>query len=197
MVENMAARLAMTCRKLDRAQALASRLEELLDDVARDLGDLCELAMISTGSPPNSKQVPSSLRAPRRARRLSGEAPPGVATVHLVPQGDGSATAHIDGRLGIRLPPFVAALLTVLKSDAGIGRDHLVGWKPMAYLQTALKEHTNQYHSKAAVKELIYRLRILLERHGENPFLVQHKRRLGYRFAVRCCKGGVADRTDQ
>jgi hypothetical protein len=64
MVENMAARLAMTCRKLDRAQKLASRLEELLDDVARDLGDLCELSRRSARPPPNSEQLPSPLRVP-------------------------------------------------------------------------------------------------------------------------------------
>jgi DNA-binding winged helix-turn-helix (wHTH) protein len=44
---------------------------------------------------------------------------------------------------------------------------------------------------------LIYRLRSLLERHGENPFLVQHNRRLGYRFAVRCGAGAVTDRDNQ
>jgi len=115
----------------------------------------------------------------------------------LVPHDDGSAEAHIDGRPGIRLPPFVAALLAILKSDGGLGKDQLVGWKSLAHLQTALMEHTKQHHSRAAVKELIYRLRSLLERHGENPFLVQHNRRLGYRFALRCGSGAVTDRDNQ
>jgi len=197
MVDNMAARLAMTGRKLDRAQALASRLEELLDDVARELGDLCDLVRRSTGSPPDLGQMSGPLRAPRRARRFSREAPQGVASVILVPHGDGSATAHIEGRPGICLPPFVAALLAILKSDGGIGKDHLVGWKSMAHIQSALVENTKQHLSRAAVKQLIYRLRSLLERHGESPFLVQHNLRLGYRFALRCGSGPVTDRDNQ
>ena len=105
---------------------------------------------------------------------------------------DGSAVAQIDG-LRVPLPPYVAALLSILMADGGAAPDHLVGWKSVAAIQAALKERTKQNHTKAAVKELVYRLRKLLEDHDEDPSLVQYKRHFGYRFALR---RGVSPKTE-
>lgn len=106
------------------------------------------------------------------------------ASVILVPNKAGSITAQIDGRAGISLSPLLATLLEILKAEGGVISDHLVGWKSIAAIQSALRERTNQNHSKAAIKELVYRLRGLLAYHGLNPSLIQSHRRLGYRFAV-------------
>lgn len=186
-IENIAARLTMLGRKLRRARMLSSRTEELLDDVTREFDDLQGMVGRSITSTPNSSQVPRPGIVSRRRSRFPPESPPGVISVILVqnPGGpDGSEVGRIDGRPGIPFPPFVAALLDVLKADCGSARDHLVGWKSIAAIQLALKERTKQNHSRKAVKELIYRLRNLLELHGENPFLVQNKPGVGYRIAV-------------
>jgi hypothetical protein len=197
LIGRIAALLAVRGRKLHRALALSSRTEELLDDVVRDLDDLQDMVRRSGALPPISSRAPGPLEAARQSRRLPRESTLGVLSVILVPRSDGSAAAHIDGRSGILLPPFVAALLEILKADGGIVNDHLAGWKSIAAIQSALKERTKQHHSKAAVKELVYRLRGLLERHGENPFLVQSNRRLGYRFAVKRGPGTMTERDNQ
>jgi hypothetical protein len=111
-----------------------------------------------------------------------------VLSVVLVAQPDGSTTAQIDG-VGFPLPPSVAALLGILKADGGEAPDHLVGWKSVPAIQAALKEGTKQKPSEAAVKQLVYRLRDLLELHLQNRFLVQFDRRYGYRFAMRRAAG--------
>jgi DNA-binding response OmpR family regulator len=104
--------------------------------------------------------------------------------VVLVTHPDGSGVAQIDG-VGTPLPPYLAALLSILMADEGVAPDRLVGWTSVVDIQAGLKKRTRQNRSKAAVKELVYRLRKLLDQHLEDPFLLQHKRRLGYRFAVR------------
>ena len=196
-VDILAVRMVMLGRKLDRAQTLSSRLEELLDDAVRDLGELGELPGHANVTTPGPGQPTRHLRVTRRTSRFPKEPVPGVVDVNVVPHADGSATVQFDGRPGIVLPPLEAAMLEILKADGGIGRDHLVGWKSVVHIQSALKERTKQQHSKAAIKELVFRLRRLLEFNGENPFLVQSNRRLGYRLAIRCAPGPVAGRDNQ
>jgi hypothetical protein len=195
--EIVAARLAVLGRKLDRVQTLSSRLEELLDEAAHDLGGLVESVSRANAATPGSGQLPRQLSVTRRTGQSPNEPVPGVVVVNVVPHADGSATAQFDGRPGIVLPPMVAAILEILKANVGDGKDHLVGWKSVEHIQSALKERTKQLHSSDAVKELVYRLRNLLERHGENRFLVQHNRLLGYRFAVRCAPMVPMDRNNQ
>ena len=173
-----AARLAFLCREIERARVLASRTEEILDAVACELQDMIGHHSL------NLAKVTNSLGGLRQRHGLLPKSSQNVASVVLVPGIDGSVTARIDGRSGIPLSPLLAALLEILKADGGVTGDHLVGWKSVAAIQSALKEPTKQHHSKAAIKELVYRLRSLLGRHGENPFLVQSHRHLGYRFAV-------------
>lgn len=184
----------MVGRKLHRAQMLSSRTEELLDDVTNDLDDLRDMIRRSIPSSPHSNQKPGSPVAPRKTKQFAGESFHGSVSVTLAPRPDGSTMAQIDGRPGIPLPPLVAALLEILKADDGIASDPMVGWKSIAAIQFALKERTKQNHSESAVKELVYRLRGLLERHGENPFLIQTNRLLGYRFALQRGAGPLTER---
>jgi DNA-binding response OmpR family regulator len=196
LIACITALMAMLCRKLLRAQALSSRTEELLDDVTRSLNDLQVMVSRCLVLPPNPDQTPFPLGTPRRFRRLARVSAHGVVSVNLVPRHDGSAVAQIDG-VDIPLPQNVAALLDVLMADRGVASDRLVGWKTVADIQAALKESTKQPHSKAAVKELVYRLRGLLERHGESRLLVQNNRRLGYRFTVRRGRGAMTEGDNQ
>lgn len=86
----------------------------------------------------------------------------------------------------IGLPPLVAVVMETLQANTGRTTDScLVGWKSVADIQAALKNATGQLPSGHAVKQLVFRLRRLLESHGESPSLVQNNPRLGYRFAVR------------
>jgi hypothetical protein len=87
---------------------------------------------------------------------------------------------------GIDLPPLVAVLMETLQADTGITTDpYLVGWKSVGAVQAAIENATNQQPTARAIKQLVFRLRRLLEGHGERPSLVQNHPRLGYRFAVR------------
>jgi len=182
------ARLAMLGKKIMRVRARVSRTEEDLDAIECELGDLLGdlWGMVSCLSAASlgPTQAPGRVAVTAGPRRRRREASRGVLSVVLVAQPDGSGVARIDG-VGIRLPPYVAALLSILMADRGVTPDHLVGWKSVADIQAALKDRTKQHHSIAAVKELVYRLRRLLEQHGENPDLVQNDPHLGYRFAVR------------
>jgi hypothetical protein len=181
-------RLMMLSKKFGRVRARVSRDEEDLDAIELELDDLLEdLRRAVThllGASVGPTQAPRRVEVTPGPRRQPRDSSRGVAAVVLVAGPNGSAVAQFDG-VGIPLPPYVAALLSILMADGGVDPDHLVGWKSVAAIQAALKERTKQDHSKAVVKQLIYRLRSLLERHGENPFLVQNHRRLGYRFAVR------------
>jgi hypothetical protein len=93
---------------------------------------------------------------------------------------------ELSRHLGIGLSPLVAVLMETLQADTGPTTDScLVGWKSVGAIQAALKNATNQESTEHAVKQLVLRLRRLLENHGESRSLVQSHRRFGYRFAVR------------
>ncbi|MGA2173516.1 MAG: hypothetical protein ABSH38_00895 [Verrucomicrobiota bacterium] len=188
-VEIVAAWLASIGRKIDRARALADKTEELLYGIACEFDELRRQI-----SPVNPTMAPRI----QRRRPLVLESMPNAGSVTLVVSGDGSSAVSIDGRTGIPLTPLVTALLRVLKADCGLVNDHLVGWKSVDVIQAALKEYTRQQHSKAAVKELVYRLRNLLDRQPDNSGLVQTNHRLGYRFAVRRrAPGSTTEHDDQ
>ena len=193
----LAAQLAMIRRKLKRAQKLSIQLDELVYDVASHFEDLCGMFGSSDGLPSVTAQLSGHLVVAQTPGRSSIERPREVNSVVLVAGSDGSATVQFDGRPGVVLPPLVAVLFGILKAESGVGKDHLVGWKSVAHIESALKEHTQKQHSEAAVKQLVYRLRNLLEEHGENRLLVQENDRLGYRLAVRCAPGTVPDRDNQ
>jgi hypothetical protein len=196
-VANLAALLAMIKRKLKRAQKLSAQLEELVYDAASHFDDLCGMFGSSGGSPSGSVQLSGHLVVAQASGQVPIEPPREVSSVVLRPHGDGRATVQFDERPGIVLPPLVVVLLGILKAENDVGKDHLVGWKSVAHIQSSLKGHTQRQHSEAAVKNLVYRLRNLLEDHGENRLLVQEDDRLGYRLAVRCAPGAAADRDNQ
>ncbi len=189
-------RLMMLGKKIGRVRRRVSRNEEDLDAIELELGDLLDdlrrLVRHFMGTPVGPTQAPGRVDVTPGPRRRRREASRGVDYVLLVGGRNGSAVAQIDG-VGIPLPPYVAALLSILMADRGVTPGHLVGWKSVADIQAALKDRTKQHHSIAAVKELVYRLRRVLEQHGENPDLVQNDPRLGYRFAVR---RGVGTKTE-
>jgi DNA-binding winged helix-turn-helix (wHTH) protein len=190
LIETLTALAAPLGRKLLRAHALSSRTEELLDDVARSLNDLIDLVKSNLVSLPHSEQRATILGAQLGIRRLSKKPAQEAVSAVLVWRRDGSALARVDGA-SIPLPPKVAVLLDILVADRGFAADNLVGWKTVADILAVLKERTQQGHSKAAVKELVYRLRCLLECHGASASLVRSHRRLGYRFAVRRAPGSI------
>jgi DNA-binding response OmpR family regulator len=183
--EVLGARMAMLGRKIKRAQELASRTDDILYAVLCELKDLQDMIIkCSIGVPSGSSQASFRVRVTPK-RYQPREAFPEVGSLLLLAHANRSAVAQIEGRSSIPLPPAIAALLHVLMAEGGVSTDHLVGWKSIAEIQARLKERTRQRHSKAAIKELVYRLRRLLEKHGENPSLVQNNGPLGYRFAVR------------
>jgi hypothetical protein len=184
--EVFAPRLVALGRKLRLARTLASRSEELLDAAECELNDLRAMLMGSKAVPVEVSQAPRRAGMKLRSGRRPGKSSKGVVSVLMVPQPDDSSVACLEERTRLSLPKSVAALLDVLKAEGGVVTDDLVGWKSVAAIQAALKERTKQSRSKSAVKELVYRLRKLLEQNGEDPLLVQNNRRLGYRFALRC-----------
>ncbi|MGD0615477.1 MAG: hypothetical protein ABSA69_08580 [Verrucomicrobiota bacterium] len=190
--EAIAAQLALMGRKLDQAQKLFDRLDGLLDAVACDLRELIgHLIVFPLGSTKVSSPVGGM---PRRLLPLHCKSNPGVVSVLLIRNSDGSADAQIEGHSPIPLSPLLTTLLEILKADKGISDDHLVGWKSMASIQLALKESTGRNHSEASIKELIYNLRNCLECHREDRSLVENKPRFGYRFAVRRAAGTTTER---
>ena len=190
----MLARLEMLGKKIKRAGALADRVNEILDDAACDLDDLRGMVGRAVAAPlAGPVSAPGQTGLGRRRRRRQQGPSPGVGSAALVAQPDGSAVAKIDGT-DIPLPPFVAALLEILMADSDVAADKFVGWKSPATIQFGLNQRTKREHSKAAVKELVLRLRDLLQRHGLDRFLVESNRQLGYRFALRRTVGLKTDR---
>ena len=180
---------------------LRSKLERLRKDLSgleeRLYGLLCELEELvkSSGTTPShaTQELPPhptdpSGALPERRRLMQQQASLVAISVKITSLSGGSALVQIDGRSTLQLSPAVAALFQVLKADFGSNPDTIVGWKSMADLKPALAKRMGGAFSDQAVKELIYRLRRVLEKHGENPFLLQNNRKLGYRLAVR--RGG-------
>ena len=188
--EALRAWLLLLERKLQRARERVSRAEEELDAIVCELVELQLKLAGSIAGQSGQSLAPEVRSLPRKPRRQADASFVGVNSVTLIAQADGSAMAQVEGRLHIPLPPLLAAMLDVLRADSDVSADHMVGWKSIAAIQAGLKERTKRQYSKAAIKELVYRLRQLLEKHGENFSLVQNNRRLGYRLAVRRGLGG-------
>jgi hypothetical protein len=178
-----------------RLRVLLTRFEtcfEELDAVVCEFSDLIPLLGASAETLPLRLQLLRADVARGERRRLQKEqARHGAISVKLVPKANRYGLVEIDARPGVLLPPFVAALLAVLIADSGVKSDLFVGWKSIEAIRSELKASTGHSLSNAAIKELVLRLRDLLEEHGENRYLVQSKRNLGYRFALRRTKGGM------
>ena len=181
---NMPGLLALR-RELECLQKDLSKWEERLDRLIFDMDGLVKQ---SASSPQPAQPLPKT-QAPglplRESRRsLQQQACVGAHSVQFTLLADGSARVQIDGRPGLPLPPSVAALFQILKGDGGTRTDQMVGWKTVADIKQALHKSTGWSFTDRAVKELVFRLRRKLEAHGELPYLVQSRRKLGYRLAL-------------
>lgn len=177
---------------LARQQRIVYTVEERLDRILGDLRDL--IAAID-----ESELAPSAGR-PVRARSdadtyLIVEAEKGVAGVHLRRVGAG-AELRIAGGRPIALTAAMADLLEILLADRP-SDDHLIGWKSFAEIEAALARATARPSSRAAVKNLVFRLRSRLHGAHENRFLVQVRRGHGARFALRRAEAGSADAVER
>jgi len=175
-----------------RLKALLARIEACAVELDAIVCEFPELIPLLGASAETSHLRAVLLRADaKRLQFQKDQARCGASSVKLIQQDDNHALVEIDERPGVLLPPFVAALLAVLIADRGTKADQFVGWKSLDTIRLELKESTGSTPSNAAIKELILRLRNLLEAHGENRFLVQSKRNFGYRFALRRTQGGM------
>jgi hypothetical protein len=181
---DIAARLAALAADLLKLQRTVSTVEERLDSILLDLEKL--LGSLAGASPM------LAARAARRADRSSDEllraaAQKGANAVRLRRLGAG-AELRIDEGRRVPITLAMADLVETLLTDRP-GGDRLVGWKPFADIEAALAKRAGRAVSRAAVKNLIYRLRERLRRAGENPFLVQVWKGRGARFALRRAVG--------
>lgn len=181
--EALAAQAAVIAKKLAKTQPLFDRLEERVDDVARELRELVGRLVVA---PAGANSVPKPSGALGRRRPPVVRKPnAGVKSVLLIRDPDGSTSAQFHDGPRIPLSPLLAVVLEILKADTGASDDHLVGWKSMASIQLALKEVTGRTHGKSSVKELIYNLRNVMGAEDLDRALVENKSGVGYRLAVR------------
>jgi len=118
----------------------------------------------------------------------TGRTLPALSTVSIQTtalSGTNGLMVRIDGRREFKLPATLAALFQVLSADKGTVSDSLVGWKSVDVIQTALAKRLGGGFTAHAVKQLVLRLRKELDRNGEDSALIQSRRNLGYRFAVK------------
>jgi hypothetical protein len=191
---NFSVRFTVLRSKLNGLQKNVSSLEERLYGL---LCDLDGLVTLSVASPHLARHLPPAfspeLAWSERRRLLQQEAVAGARSVKITPLTNGAARIQIDGRPEISLPPAVAALLQILKADFGPQTDQMVGWKTIADIKQALLKRTGGAFTDRAAKQLVYRLRRKFEEHGENKFLIQSRRKLGYRIALRRGDGTLAE----
>jgi hypothetical protein len=194
-VERVRDRVAMLSKGSQRVRVRAARDEENMDAIECELGNLLDDLQ---GMVRGSGVVPlaGKTKAPRRVGVTRGPRWPSrgpshaVGSAELIAQPNGSATAQIDGT-DIGLPPYVAAILDILMGDNGGHPDNLLPWNSVATIQALLTKRTKRNHSKAAVKEMVLRLRNLLEKRGLDRWFVETNPQLGYRVALRRKAGTV------
>ncbi len=178
---SFSARLTGLRSKLSGLQKNVSALEEHLDGVLCDLDGLAGLPDLPPHLPPPSI---SDFALAERHRLLRQQASAGARSVKITPHANGAAHIQIDGRREVALPPAVAALFQILKDDFGTRTDQMVGWKTIAEIKQALVKRNVGSFTDRAVIELVYRLRRKFAACGENQFLIQSRRNLGYRLAL-------------
>jgi hypothetical protein len=160
--------------------------EVQLDDVEYNLREIIDGLGIKV---PSAEKIASRglkpLRLTKRERDLKRKAEKGINSMKLVPLAGGAALVHLEGGVGVRLTASLARLLKVLTADAGSSLDHLVPWKPRAFILAQLKSCTGEEFTRRALIQLIHRLHGELKKHEENYFCVLASRKHGYRFALR------------
>jgi len=182
----VALRLAEIVRRLPATVRRNVTSAEEIDNAVRELHDLLPLLGAAADTLPLRVQLLCADAARAERRRLQKEqARHGAISMNIVPQADDHALLEIDGRPGVLLPQSLAALARVLTADGGAKADQFVGFKSFLAIQSALKEQTGKSLGKKAIKELVLRLRDLLETHGESRYFVENKRSFGYRFRLR------------
>ncbi len=166
--------------RLERAEELASNLFAELEEIISQIPPPTSYIDSSPGkkSPPPPKTPNPRPSEPTRTPR-SG-LPRGLHTVDVSPRVDGNYDLQLDGGKVITLPPKVGVLANKLREHAGTTTDKYIPWKATKEVAETLKQHDG---IKSSVKQLVHRLRDLLEEHDEDPRVIL-TRRGGYRFAL-------------
>lgn len=175
--------LATASKKLDQALRLFGRGIDLIMEAQE------AIAQARGTHSPERVHVPAAI--PRA--RTEGVKP--VGFVKLVPNGDGSVAAIIDG-VPVTLSEGKAALLAILAADDGPPVDGLVRWKASSDVLARLNQElalngatTPDPHN---LDVAVLRLRNALASAGLARGLVQTSPRRGKRFAIRSEARGVA-----
>lgn len=162
--------------RLARDHSLAAeRSEESADAAARAIQDMRDFLGALTELPrlPPPRKRCGSLEA---ERLLEVEARAGVSLA-IEPARDGSAQVSVNGRPPFRLPPQLAALMTILAAAAERPDPERGGWRTGEEIANALSQHLGHTVKPAHVPRLIYKLRTVMRKAGENVSVVENSRR--------------------
>jgi len=148
----------------ERADAAAKAIQDMRDF----LGALTELPRLP---PPRGRA-----RSLEAERLLQAEARAGVSLA-IEPAPDGSAEVSVNGRPRFRLPPQLAALMTSLAAAAERPDPERGAWRTREEIANVLSQDLGRTVKPAHVPRLIYKLRNVMRKAGENVLVVETSRR--------------------
>jgi hypothetical protein len=177
-------------KKLDELARRLRRTEETLGDINDDLSLLVECAREINREIPVKGRVPKTVvrRVAMVEQGLRRYAAQGVKRLTIKRHADGGATVAIGDYPEVELSATLADILECLARDAA-SEDGLVGYKNINELQLLMGKKRRRLFTRHGIVQLVSRLRAVLEKSGNNRFLVQTDLKRGYRFALR--RGGA------
>jgi hypothetical protein len=191
--QDLLAVLRLTAHRLTALQRRLSAAEECADRIAHDILLLLEetggipLDMPADGAAPQTR--PRKLR-PRPAAHAAPQ--PVAVNLDIKQRADGSAAVSVNFGETFVVPPVLADLLDILARDTHRGADDLVGWKSLDEVAILLAKRSDRRFTRHAVTQQVYRLRkVMIERGGLDPELIQTNRRHGVRIALKRRAGPV------
>ena len=156
-------------RDAERTGEAADAAARAVQDMRDFLGALTELPQL----PPPRRRA----RSLEAERLLHAEARVGVSLA-IEPAHDGSAEVSVNGRPSFRLPPQLAALMMILAAAAERPDPERGAWRTREEIANALSQHLGRTIKPAHVPRLIYKLRNVMRKAGENVSVVDTSRRL-------------------
>jgi len=180
-------------RKIKGLAKEAFNVETKASDISDDLHGLLQrleegsiTLELSSATHDRRRKRQRNTSVGRDADRILWElAQSGVGKLVITRLAGGAATVTVEDRPSVRLPAALADLLEAICSNMSQGDDGLMGYKSLVELALLLEKKRNKRLTPHAITQNIYRLRLVLQTNGNNPYLIQTTRNGGVRLALK------------